>query len=87
MDKLSAEDHRNLAAQLKDSPLIWFLTYDADDRVTDELYVNFRCAEFDIKHTAQVNHIGSEFVVFSDNLAVPDDLQVLSTAKGRWLVV
>ncbi|MGV0772901.1 DNA adenine methylase [Mycobacterium syngnathidarum] len=87
LDKLSAADHLDLAAQLRGSALKWFLTYDADDRVTDELYVDFRCAEFDIKHTAQVNHIGSEFVVFSDNLAVPDDLQVLSTAKGRWVVV
>lgn len=86
LDKLSSDDHRALASQLRKSPLKWFLTYDADDRVTDELYVNFRCAEFDIKHTAQVNHIGCEFVVFSDNLAVPDDLQVLSTAKGRWIV-
>ncbi|MGX9669907.1 DNA adenine methylase [Mycobacterium sp. HM-7] len=86
LDKLNADDHRALAIQLRTSPLKWFLTYDADDRVTDELYVNLRCAEFDIKHTAQVNHIGSEFVVFADNLAVPDDLQVLSTAKGRWVV-
>lgn len=87
LDKLCADDHRELAAQLRKSPLKWFLTYDADDRVTDELYVDLRCAEFDIKHTAQVNHIGSEFVVFSDNLEVPEDLQVLSTAKGRWLVI
>jgi DNA adenine methylase len=87
LDKLSAEDHRHLAAQLKRSPLKWFLTYDTDDRVTDDLYVDLRCAEFDIKHTAQVNHIGSEFVVFADNLEVPEDLQVLSTAKGRWVVV
>lgn len=87
MDKLSAEDHLDLATSLRDSPLMWFLTYDADDRVTDELYVDFRCAEFDIKHTAQVNHIGSEFVVFADNLNVPEDLQILATAKGRWLVL
>lgn len=87
LDKLSEDDHLDLAALLRDSPLMWFLTYDADDRVTDELYTDLRCAEFDIKHTAQVNHIGSEFVVFSDNLAVPDDLQILSTAKGRWVVV
>jgi DNA adenine methylase len=87
LDKLSLEDHRDLASQLRQSPLKWFLTYDSDGRVTDELYVDYRCAEFDIKHTAQINHLGSEFVVFSDNLAVPDGLQVLSTGKGRWLVV
>lgn len=86
LDRLSADDHKQLAAQLTTTPLPWFLTYDVDDRVTDELYVNLRCAEFDIKHTAQLNHIGSEFVVFSDQLVVPDDIQILSTAKGRWVV-
>ncbi len=86
LDRLSAEDHHDLATKLQRSKLKWFLTYDADDRVTDELYVNFRCAEFDIKHTAQVNHMGTEFVVFADTITVPDDLQVLSTAKGRWVV-
>lgn len=87
LDRLDTEDHSDLADQLSQSPLKWFLTYDSDARVVDELYVDFRCAEFDISHNAQVNHTGSEFVVFSDNLAVPDDLQVLRTAKGRWIVV
>jgi DNA adenine methylase len=86
LDRLSAEDHHDLATKLQRSKLKWFLTYDADDRVTNELYVNFRCAEFDIKHTAQLNHMGTEFVVFADTIAVPDDLQVLATAKGRWVV-
>lgn len=87
LDRLSAKDHRDLAARLRDSNLNWFLTYDADDRVTNELYVNFRCAEFDIKHTAQVNHMGTELIVFADTIAVPADLQVLATARGRWIVV
>ncbi|MBY4130207.1 DNA adenine methylase [Rhodococcus fascians] len=86
LDRLSAKDHRDLAANLQSSNLGWFLTYDADDRVTNDLYVNFRCAEFDIKHTAQVNHMGTEYIVFSDNITVPRDLQVLATAKGRWIV-
>lgn len=87
LDKLSDDDHDDLAVRLRESPLKWFLTYDSDDRVIEDLYVDFRCAEFDISHTAQVNHTGAELVVFSDNLAVPEDLQVLATAKGRWLVV
>lgn len=87
LDKFSDNDHRELAIQLHGSPVRWFLTYDLDDRVIDELYVDFRCAEFDISHTAQVNHTGSELVVFSNNLTVSEDLQVLSTAKARWLVV
>lgn len=86
LDKLSRDDHQALAAQLRHSSLKWFLTYDADDRVTDELYVNFRCAEFDIKHTAQVNHVGSEYIVFADDLYVPGDLQILQSAHGRWIV-
>lgn len=86
LDRFSDDDHRDLADQLRSSRLKWFLTYDCDDRVVDELYVDLRCAEFDISHNAQVNHTGSELVVFSDHLTVPEDLQVLATAKGRWVV-
>lgn len=86
LDRLTADDHHDLATKLQQSRLKWFLTYDADDRVTDQLYVDLRCAEFDIKHTAQINHMGSEFVVFADTLNVPTDLQVLSTSKARWVV-
>ncbi len=72
LDALTLDDHSELAQQLKESPLKWFLTYDADVRVTDDLYSGLRCVEFDIAHTAQRQHVGSEYAVFSDALVVPE---------------
>lgn len=86
LDKLSYSDHQQLAAQLTASELRWFMTYDCDDRITDELYPNLRCARFDIAHTAQRQHVGSEYAVFSDNLIV-SGLQVLPRGDSEWVVI
>lgn len=84
LDKLSYADHRALAAQLRASQLQWLLTYDCDDRITDELYPDLRCASFNIKHTAQIQHIGSEYAVFSDKLLV-GDLRILPRETAAWI--
>lgn len=86
MDRLSYNDHREVAAVLAESPLPWFMTYDCDDRITDDLYPNLRCAQFNIKHTAHQQHVGSEYAVYSDNLTVPH-LNILRKEVGDWVVV
>lgn len=68
MNGLSADDHRQLATVLRQSKLKWFLTYDADPRIPRELYPGLPCVEFDIAHTAQVQHVGTEYAVFSPRL-------------------
>lgn len=68
LDRLSMDDHRDLAKQLRESDLKWFLTYDADSRIPDDLYPGLPCVEFDIAHTAQVQHVGTEYAVFSRRL-------------------
>lgn len=68
LDSLSTDDHQQLAQQLRQSDLRWFLTYDADPRIPDQLYPGLPCVEFDIAHTAQIQHIGTEYAVFSRNL-------------------
>jgi len=85
LDRLSYADHCQLAAQLAASSLRWFMTYDCDDRITDDLYPGLRCARFNISHTAQVQHIGSEYALFSDNLTVPD-LSILPNDDSEWVV-
>jgi DNA adenine methylase len=85
LNKLSFQDHSELAAVLLDTRLRWFLTYDVDDRITDELYPNLRCARFNIKHTAQIQHIGSEYAVFGDEIEVPS-LNILPRETGDWVV-
>lgn len=77
MDNLTWEDHARLAITLPENHDMWLLTYDADSRVSDTLYPDNRCATFSIAHTAAKQHVGSEYVVLSDQL-VADNLDTLS---------
>lgn len=86
LDGLTGEDHRELAELLRVSRLRWMLTYDVHDSITDEFYTGLRAARFSIAHTAQLQHVGSEYVVFSDNLAVPH-LNLISRANAEWVAV
>lgn len=84
LDSLSYDDHRLLADHLRDCPTPWMLTYDVSERVTEELYAGLRTARFDIAHTAQRQHIGSELVVFSPHLDV-GSIQMLRGANASWV--
>ena len=68
LDTMQWEDHERLAAVLADATG-WFLTYDHDPRVL-RLYPHLRCASFRTAHTAGVQHVGSEYAVFSHDLVV-----------------
>lgn len=70
LDTLEWSDHQRLAAELRGSSG-WFLTYDADARVPEELYCGMRYAAFDISHTARARHLGKEYAVFARDLVVP----------------
>ncbi|SDH58452.1 DNA adenine methylase [Lentzea fradiae] len=85
LDSLNAKDHAELATLLAKSKLRWFLTYDAHERITEDLYSGLRTVEFDIAHTAHVQHIGKEYAVFGKHLTVPDVDRVLSGNSGRWV--
>lgn len=84
LNSLNSSDHTRLSSMLIESDLRWLLTYDADARVPDELYAGLRCAEFNIAHTAQVQQVGQEYVVFSADLRVPD-INLLPRADAAWL--
>lgn len=84
LDGLSYGDHKQLADQLREANLPWFMTYDADERIPNELYKGLRCASFDIAHTAATQHIGSEYAVFADGLSVPD-LDIIRGNVARWI--
>lgn len=62
-------DHVRLAEDLRMGGY-WLLTYDADPRVLETLYPRFRCAVFDIAHTAAAHHVGHEHAVFAPSLSV-----------------
>jgi DNA adenine methylase len=84
LDGLSYDDHRELATLLRRSDLPWFMTYDADERISKDLYSGLRCASFDISHTAARQHIGSEYAVFSAGLVVPD-LNIIKGNVAQWV--
>lgn len=69
LDTLTMPDHRRLATLLLTRPR-WMVTYDKDPRVL-RLYPRLRCATFGIAHTAQVQHVGNEYAVFAEGLALP----------------
>jgi DNA adenine methylase len=85
LDSLSPEDHSQLASFLRSSTLPWFLTYDTDERITEELYDGLRTLRFDIAHTAHAQHIGAEYAVFGDSLTIPLREALLGRNAGRWI--
>ncbi|WP_369367027.1 DNA adenine methylase [Streptomyces sp. CG4] len=87
MDSLSSEDHTELSSVLSGSPIKWFLTYDAESRITESLYPDHRCMQFEISHSAQVRHLGVEYAVFSKDLHVPEFDGVIGKNDYLWLTV
>lgn len=70
------DDHRALADHLLSAEYPWLLTYDDQEVIWDELYRNVRCSRFDIAHTAAIQHIGKETIVYSPNLIVPEGAEI-----------
>lgn len=83
-NRFSGSAHEQLAQELAHAEFPWILTYDADDRITNELYRGERCAEFGISHSAQVHRQGREYIVFSRDLRLPD-MQVTRTGSAVFL--
>lgn len=84
LDSLCYEDHVALSRYLTETTIPWLLTYDTAEVVTNELYRGFRAAEFNIAHTAQRQHVGREYVVFSNRLEVPS-LDLVGRSNARWI--
>lgn len=84
LNQLDHDYHRSLAAILNESNYRWILTYDMSPLVRDEIYMNRRRLAFDISHTAQEQHIGSEIMIFSDNIDVPH-IDVIPRGAARWI--
>lgn len=85
LDSLTESDHADLANILRTTPLRWLLTYDADKRVTEQLYRGFRCVEFNILHTAQIQRTGVEYAVFGNHLILPEVTGIIGEGNYRWM--
>lgn len=75
--------HLDLAKLLASAEFPWILTYDDDPRITNLLYSGGRCATFDIAHTAHRQHVGTEAVIYSEHLVIPD-LEITAGRVARW---
>ncbi|MBU5944371.1 DNA adenine methylase [Streptomyces sp. PAM3C] len=85
MDSLTGADHQELATLLRQTPLRWLLTYDADKRITERLYKGFRCVEFNILHTAQIQRTGVEYAIFGHRLILPEVTGIIGEGNYRWM--
>ncbi|GGY88466.1 DNA adenine methylase [Streptomyces poonensis] len=85
LDSLTGEDHKELANILHTTPLKWLLTYDANKRITEDLYKGFRCVEFDILHTAQIQRTGVEYAIFGNKLILPEVTGIIGEGNFRWM--
>jgi DNA adenine methylase len=83
LDTLAWADHVRLSKLLTGGGR-WLLTYDADPRVTQALYVGCRCAEFSMTHSAAVQHVGREYAVFAPSLKV-ETLDELGSATASFV--
>lgn len=84
MHAFDLEAHKQLSTTLSETKLPWVLTYDVHKKISEELYHEHRLATFEISHTAQIQHVGSEYVVFSPQLSLPD-MQITSRAEANWV--
>jgi DNA adenine methylase len=69
LDTLRWRDHQRLAQILRTKEG-WLLTYDADPRITEDLYAGLRCVEFQMSHTASTRRVGTEYAVLAPSLVV-----------------
>ncbi|EKN6412702.1 DNA adenine methylase, partial [Yersinia enterocolitica] len=66
------KDHIDIRNQLGRMPeLHWIATYDNAPEIK-EMYESQMIVEFDLQYTAQSKRIGSEVMIYSDNIKVPN---------------
>lgn len=70
------EDHCILKNHILKCKRKWILTYD-NCALTRELYQNLRCSLIDINYSVSTVRKAKELIVFSDNLNICNDLELL----------
>lgn len=66
------EDHVRVKEELERSQsLSWIVSYDNAPQISD-IYNKYRRKVFDLQYTAQVKKVGSEVMIFSDTLSMPE---------------
>lgn len=69
-------DHENIARKLSQfEDMKWVISYDNATEI-HEIYHQYRTTEFDLNYSLQENRKGSELMIFSPSIIVPDFLQI-----------
>ena len=63
----------------------WLLTYDDQEIIWANLYNAARCARFNIAHTAAIQHVGKETIVYGPTLTVPTGLEITPGVHATWI--
>lgn len=71
----TVEDHRILRDCIARCHRKWIVTYDVCDFVS-ELYAKFRKSTLDIYYSANNVRTAKEYIFFSDNLVLPDNINL-----------
>lgn len=81
----NADDHQALADKLLTATYPWLLTYDDQKIIWADLYTAARCARFNIAHTAAIQHVGKETIVYGPTLTVPTGLEITPGVHATWI--
>lgn len=74
------EDHAQVARFIKgQTGYRWLMTYDNVPEIR-KLYADRNTVDFDLRYSAHTSKLGSELLIFSRNLVMPDDMSLLRRA-------
>lgn len=74
------EDHAQVARFIKrQTGYRWLMTYDNVPEIR-KLYADRDTVDFDLRYSAHTSKLGSELLIFSRNLVMPDDMSLLRRA-------
>jgi DNA adenine methylase len=76
-------DHRLVSKSILDLPRPWILTYDAAPEIC-ALYKDRRQYLFDINYSVQVKRLGTELLVVSKGLRLPEEVRARQTHRPQY---
>ncbi|TRO96462.1 DNA adenine methylase [Glycocaulis profundi] len=68
------QDHANVAERVLKLTCPWLITYDESDEIR-KLYASRRQYEFNVKYSVQTKRIGSELMIASKGLRMPEEIR------------
>jgi DNA adenine methylase len=75
-NSFNENNHRELAQKISRCGRPWIVTYDICPLVA-EIYSDYRRSYLDVTYSIQNSKKAKEYIFFSDNLILPDNVQVL----------